>query len=390
MSKALQPIVPFVPKEFIKNPFFAAVKQTAPRELTIDGKRWVIGVAHPTKRRESPALDMRHARACFALLSFRDRLEEGRVIHFSMNEFCKRYARSQGGRYARDVLNILYDLQETFVAREMEDDKIQIFQILGEIEIHKKATRRRDALRAISPQEEMWLDRVSLSPEFFGLMHRWEELARIRLDVLNGLTSPKAQAIYTYIPSRAVHHGKSDPFQITAANLLDQIGAPVPKHKSRRKQTFQQHGENSILSQLDGAEIADGSKLRAVMEETRDGSDMKLIFWTEKEEQEQAEALPGAPSKMLDAWLKSGRTKATYQKRIRRRQPLSDYHRDLLEKAEVKLEGNERFFENAAALLGRQMDALLSEAKGDALEGDPGDNPTGRMIYRVMKTLEGG
>jgi len=383
-----EPITPLVPRELVTAPFFAAVKQTEPRVLVIDGKQWAIGIAHPTKRRESPALDMRHARACFALLSFRDRLQDGRSIHFSMNEFCKRYAKSRGGRYARDVLNILYDLQETYVAREIEDGTIEYFQILGEINIHQKAARRRDALQAVSTQHEMWLDRVSLSPEFFGLMRRWEELAQIRLDVLNSLKSTKAQAIYTYIPSRAIHHGKDDPFQITASNILEQIGAPVPKHKSKRKEVFCQHGDKSILNQLNGAEIASGAKLRVVLEETKDGSDVKLIFWTEKEEQEKA-LEPPKTSKMLDAWLVGGRSKKTYDERMKKRRPLNDYHRDLLEKAEVQIEGNERFFENAAVLLGGQMDMLLSEAKGDALEGDAGNNPTGRMIYRILEAIRG-
>ena len=381
-----QPITPFVPRELVVAPFFAAVKQTEPRELTIDGKKWAIGIAHPTKRRESPALDMRHARACFALLSFRDRLEDGRTIHFSMNEFCKRYAHSQGGRFARDVLNLLYDLQETFVAREIEDDKIEYFQILGEIYIHQKATRRSDAMKAVSPQHEMWLDRVALSPEFFGLMVRWEELARIRLDVLNNLKSTKAQAIYTYIPSRAVHHTKDSPFQITLSKVLEQIGAPVPKHKSVRKKVFVQHGEKSILNQLDGAEIADGSRLRVALEETRDGRDFKLIFWSEGGG-ETKQVTEDKGSKMLDAWLRSGRSKMAYEKRLKSRKILSDYHAELLERANVELDGNERFFENAAALLGVQMDQILSEAKGDALEGDPGNNPTGRMIFRLMNAI---
>lgn len=384
-----KPIIPLVPRELVTAPFFAAVKQTEPRELTIDGKKWAIGIAHPTKRRESPALDMRHARACFALLSFRDRLEDGRTIHFSMNEFCKRYANSRGGRYARDILDILYDLQETFVSREIEDDKIEYFQILGEIVIHQKAARRRDALQALSTQKEMWLDRIALSPEFFGLMTRWEELARIRLDVLNSLKSTKAQAIYTYIPSRAVHHSKESPFQITAKNVLEQIGAPVPEHKSVRKKVFVQHGEKSIINQLDGAEIANGSRLRVALEETKDGRDMKLIFWTEKDETEKP-ALEAKPtSKMLDAWLTSGRSQAAYEQRIKGRKPLSDYHLELLERSRVEVEGNERFFENAAALLGSQMDMVLSESKGDALEGDPGNNPTGRMIYRILKAIQG-
>ncbi len=380
-------LTPFVPRELIVAPFFAAVKQTEPRELTIDGKRWTIGIEHPTKRRGSPALDMRHARACFALLTFRDRLEDGRTINFSMNEFCKRYAHSQGGRFARDVLKLLYDLQETFVAREIENDTIEYFQILGEITIHQKAARRSDALLAVSSQGEMWLDRVALSPEFFGLMTRWEELARIRLDVLNDLKSSKAQAIYTYIPSRAVHHTKESPFQITAINVLEQIGAPVPPQKSKRKQVFCQHGEKSILNQLDGSEIANGSRLRVAMEETRDKSDFKLIFWTEKREGETKQLAQDNSSKMLDAWRKSGRSQGLYEQRLKSRKPLSDYHRELLERAEVKLDGNERFFENAAALLGVQMDQILSETKGDALEGDPGNNPTGRIIYRLMSAI---
>ena len=44
----------------------------------------------------------------------------------------------------------------------------------------------------------------------------------------------------------------------------------------------------------------------------------------------------------------------------------------------------------AAALLGNnRFEQVLSEAKGDALEGDPGHNPTGRLIYRLMEALKG-
>ena len=138
--------------------------------------------------------------------------------------------------------------RSTFVSREADDDTIEYFQILGEIYIHQKATRRRDAMQAVSCQHEMWLDRVALSPEFFGLMHRWEELARIRLDVLNGLKSTKAQAIYTYLPSRAVHHTKDNPFQITARNVLEQIGAPIPAYKSKRRQVFEDRKSTRLNS----------------------------------------------------------------------------------------------------------------------------------------------
>jgi len=92
---------------------------------------------------------------------------------------------------------------------------------------------------------------------------------------------------------------------------------------------------------------------------------------------------------MLDTWLSSGKSHKIYTQRLSKRRPLSDYHRDLLEKADVELEGNERFFENAVALLGNQMDMILSEAKGDALEGDAGNNPTGRIIYRIIEAIKG-
>lgn len=125
------------------------------------------------------------------------------------------------------------------------------------------------------------------------------------------------------------------------------------------------------------------------LEETKDKSDFKLIVWTEGGGEPTPNVVE-SKSKMLEAWLTSGRSQRLYEKRMKSRQPLSDYHRDLLERADVKLEGNERFFENAAALLGIQMDQILSEAKSDALEGDAGNNPTARIIYRLMSAIQKG
>ena len=378
-------ITPLVPREMIVAPFFAAAKQHQGREITVDGRRWVIGVDHPTRRRPSPALDMRHARACFALLSYRDRLHNGRDIFFSMNEFCHRYASSQGGRYASDILNVLFDLQDTWIAREIDGGKVEYFQILGDIKILQKTARRHDALKTLSINHEMWLDRVTLSPEFFGLLKRYEELARIRLDVLISLTSPKAQAMYTYIPSRAVHHTESQPFAINLATILQQIGVRIPSAKSKRKQVFTQN-KTSILSQLDGAEIIDGV-LRVKLAETTDGSDFKLNFWVEKEN---ISKVPNPPtrSKMLAAWIEGGRSRASFQERLRQSRPLEYRHRETLEKIRVNMETSEKFFQNACALLGHRFDRILSEAKGDALEGDIGKNPTGRLIHRILNELK--
>ena len=391
-------LTPVVPKDFVTAPFFTARKTPGPRALTINDVRWTIGIPHPTKRGvASPALDMRHGRACFALLSFRDRLQ-GRDIHFSLNEFCHRYAQSQGGRYSREILDILFELRETWVRREIlkpgqnqNDDKDphknydKDFTIIGEIMLARKPVRRRDAIRKLE-QRELWLDRVSLTPEFFSLFEDWEKLARIRLDVLTAITSPTAQAIYTFIPSRAVHHSKSDPFKIGLALLLQQIALPVPPHKSVRKKIFTQH-RTSVIAQLDGKEILDGV-LRVSLAETKDGSDYNFLAWVEKGANAKPALPPASKSKLLDTWRAGGRSKQEFDRRVKTAQPLSDYHKELLQKSRAVLDGNERFFQLAAALLGQgKFEQILSEAKGDALEGSPGFNPTGRLIYRLMDAL---
>jgi hypothetical protein len=124
------PLIPFVPRDFLIAPVFTATPQTEPRTLVINSVKWTIGDEHPIKRHPTPALDMRHGRACFTLLSFRDRLTNERDIHFSMNEFCHRYANSQGGRYSRKILSILFDLHETWISRELPDGKTERFAII--------------------------------------------------------------------------------------------------------------------------------------------------------------------------------------------------------------------------------------------------------------------
>ncbi|HEY5792235.1 MAG TPA: hypothetical protein VIS74_02990 [Chthoniobacterales bacterium] len=385
-----KPLTPAVPRDFVTAPIFAATKQTEPRTIIVNGVRWIIGDEHPTKHEPSPAFDIRHGRACLTALSFRDRMQNGRDINFSMNEFCHRYAQSRGGRYSRDILDILFDLRETWVRRISPDGRIERFTIIGEIKIDERPIRRRDDARLLETQGELWLDRVSLSPEFFGLLQQWETLAKIRLDVLNGLTSPTAQAIYTFLPSRAVHHDEGQPFAIRLTNLLEQISAPVSPHKSVRKRLFTQN-THSILSQLDGAQIMNGT-LRASIDETKDGKDFNLLAWAENVREPRPLPAFSAPnSKLLDMWLAKGRSKKEFDRRMKRRAPLSGYAEELLEKAKVKVDdGNRAFFEIASGFLSEdRFHGILAEAKGDTLEGDPGKNPTGRLIHRLMKAIEG-
>lgn len=382
-------LTPSVPKELITAPVFAATRQTGSRTLDIDGVKWTLGAPRPDMRQFSPAFDIRHGRLCFALLSFRDRLINGREIRFSINELAHRMANSNNGQYSRQLLNLLFDLRDTWIQLEYPDTSKTNFSVIESLRVNNKPVRRSDAADVIKQQGELWLDFVNLSPEFFGLMQRIEKLGRIRLDVLNEITSPLAQSIYTYIPSRAVHHTQLSPFAIRLTNALEQLSHPVPPYKSFRKNLFTQN-RTSVIAQLDGRELIDGV-LRVDLAETKDGTDYNLLAWVEKDTSDITPAQPRqAKSKLLSLWLETGRSKVDFDQRMKKRQPLSDYAEELLTKSKVTIDGSRTFFEMTCALLGEnRFHAILSEAKGDALEGDPGNHPTKRLIYRLTEAVKG-
>jgi hypothetical protein len=375
------------PRDYFLGPVFAAAKQTGPREVTIGGRRYLIGGFHPMRRNlKPPALDVRHARAIFSLLSFRDPFEDTRLLRFSFNEFCRRYARTNGGRYARAIAEIVADLLDSYIrVTDLKTGIAHEYRLIEHIDIEKRPIRRRDASLASSPQLEMWFNGCTLSPEFYGLLHRITELQHLKLNVFTSIRSPLAQAIYLYIPSRAHHHSENDPFEISLTTLLEQVSFPIPSQKNRRHQLFTQNS-NSILSQLDGVETLSG-KFRVDLVETQDGSDWKLLTWIEKLPKRTVHG----DSKLIKAYLDSGRSREHLDQALANITPLSDYEKELLETGKVEVTRNHRFFELAKAILGSaRFTGLLAEAKGDILEDRKATkNPTARLIFRIMETVSG-
>jgi len=378
------------PKDYFLGPVFAATKQTGPREVTIGERRYQIGGSNPMRRNgQKPALDVRHARAIFALLSFRDPFADSRLIRFSFNEFCQRYARTNGGRYARAISEIVADLIESYIrVTDLKTGVGHQYRLIERLDIESRPPRRRDSKLAQSNQSELWFNGCSLSPEFFGLLGRITELQHLRLDVFTSIRSPLAQAIYLYIPSRAHHHDEGSPFEITVSKLLEQISFPVPMHKSKRKELLMKHQAEgrAVIQQLDGRKTLSGV-FRVRLVETCDQTDWKIQAWIEKPERKQ----PRKPSNsvLVAAWLDSGRSRESLDQRLASLKPLTGYERDLLEKAGVRLAGSERFFELAKAMLSPpRFVGLLAEAKGDELEGRKArKNPTARLIWRVKEAV---
>lgn len=375
------------PKDFLISPFFAAKPQTGARQVIVGHRHYLIGGFHPLDdTQHPPALDVRHARAIFSLLSFReDALDKTQLIRFSFNQFCRQYASSNGGRYARAIKKILRDLINSFI--RITDTRTGIaheYRLIERIDIEKRPIRRKDARLANSQQLEMWFNSCTLSPEFAGLLCDIDELQHLRFDVLNAIRSPLAQAIYLYIPSRAYYHDAHKPFEITLTNLLQQVSFPVPAINWVRKKLFTQN-RDSILKQLDGAETLTG-RFRVKLAPTADGKDWKLLAWEEcSDKTKQAKK----DSKLLMAWEKSGRSRDAFERAMAVIIPLSAYEHDLLEAANVVIEKNRPFFERAKALVGAvRFVELVGAAKGDELEGRKATkNPTARLIYRLMEEI---
>lgn len=378
------------PRDYFLGPVFAATKQTGAREVTVGARRYLIGGFHPIHpTRMPPALDVRHARAIFSLLSFRDPFEETRLIRFSFNEFCRRYAHTNGGRYARDIKGILGDLMDTYLrVTEVQSSISHDYRLLEHVDIERRPIRRKDDSRAVSPQQELWFNGATLSEAFFKLLNRIVELQHLKLDVLTSIRSPLAQAIYLYIPSRAHHHTEKAPFEISLTTLLQQVSHPIPQTRKLRKKLFTQN-RSSILSQLDGKETLSGV-FRVRLESTSDDLDWKLQAWVERAgEPHKPKQRTFPQSKMTRAFLSTGHTREDLERRLECVAHLSDYETELLQKAKVKVEGNERALELAKALLGEEcFQSLLAEAKGDALEGrEATKTPNHRLTFRIMEAL---
>ena len=391
-SRATGDLPVLAPKDYFLGPVFAATKQTGSRIVTVGEKRYEIGGFHPLRRNLfPPALDVRHARAIFTLLSFRNPYDDGpsRLVRFSLNEYCRRYARSNGGRYSRDIQQILGDLVDSYIrVTDVQSGKAHTYRLIERVDIEERPIRRRDSRLANDLQSEMWFNGCTLSPEFSGLLNRIAELQHMNLNVFTSIRSPLAQAIYLYIPSRAHHHSEVDPFEISLTKILDQVSFQIPSQKNRRRQIFTQHEDEgrSIMQQLDGLETLTGN-FRVRLVETADGKEWKLLAWVEKRERKLKEAK--ADSKIVAAYLKSGRPRELLDQALSNIEPMTDYELELLTKANVEFGKNRRFFEVAKALLREsKFDGLLAGAKADEVEGRKArKNPTARLIHRIMEAV---
>ena len=402
------PKIVSVPKDWLARGasavMFPATKQSKSRLIEFDDHAVEIGGNSPLTEQGSNAdfsLDIRHGRACFVLLSFKKSYEDTQLVRFSLNQFAKRYAGTNSGRYSRDIRKILHEIASCwFKVWNKERTEFKSYRIIERIIVEGKAPRRKDAKEAtaLTEQRELWLDEVQLSREFCGFLSDIAELGQLRLDVLNSITSKIAQAIYVWLAAPASQATQHKPFEITYENLLRKIDHPsADKAKSVRRKMLTQNGKNCVIEQLNGIETLTGV-LRCREAETKDGKDYKLLAWVDKRPQKisDKEGFPrpglvrkASPNnKMTQAYMEHHTTE-DLEAAFKRLGDLSEYEMDMLKTAGVDVEGSYDCYKLAKALIGEQrFGEIISEAKGFKLEGiKPVKNETARLIKWLMDEI---
>jgi len=363
-----------VPKAYVTSPIFSAKSTTESRTVYLaNGTRYTIGGNLLDTGKYAPALDVRHLRLLLVLLFFRQRdYPPPSKITFSMNEACHHYASSQGGRYSREIMRLFEDLKNScFEVQEAGARDFFIYPILKDFRVRGRYRRRKP--KSDQMQKELHLEYAELHENFIPILM---ETVHFDLSAFKKMSSPIAQAVYAFIPSRATYRPKDNPFSITITTILKQIGAAIPQAKWARKKLFTQN-KVSILKQLNGAPTRTGF-LRVIIEETSDKEDYKLLFWEERapadlpiENQStlNQKKAPHVTSVFFQIWIDRGGTNEGYQRKTCNLPEITPYEQGLMQMAKIEFKGNERAFQVAKVLIGdASFEECLGYSKSYAIE----------------------
>jgi hypothetical protein len=391
-----------IPKDWSTAPVFSPNKQVGVREIVVNGNTWKMGIANPLTNAPSASIDMAHVRILLAVLSF---WQGCNPLSMSLKELGKRAAGAHGGAYFKLLRQRLGQLRDYWIAVDLKSGDKRMFPAISRIEITSRKIHSRrtdsDAQQRLAldewgvedsgaPDEGLrflQLENVALAPEFAEFLSDFTNLMHVRLDVLRTLPSDVAQALYLFIPSRAVHRNKTDPWKINLTNLFEQLAMAIPSSKSRRRRILTQHARKSVVQQLDGARILNGN-LRVGLKLNREETDWMLLAWVD--DPDDTPDLSETQSALVKAWNDSGRRQEELLKLLRSRLPdLSEEEGYLCEAAKVELPKVERFLQLCKVAIGSAaLRRTLAELKIDVIEKrGPIKSPTGTLLWRLLQLV---
>lgn len=346
-----QPMV--LPQPYGKAPIFAPTVQEKTRIVNVEDSVWEIGVTDPDSREVSSkflrGFDVRHAQVIFGLLNYyhRNGYSYDAEVDMSYNKLMDICGFSHG-KQDSIVKEILADLKYTTTAIRRGNERT-LFTVIGEIS--KKQDLEKDRTH---------LKYIVFSRSFIDMLDQHHQFFSFYMAFWNKLPSKIAQAIYLYLPSRAIEKTSfQNAYKIKLENLMTQLGMPVPKYKSERRKVFSQH-KSPVITQLDGAPIHHNKVLRVELAETKDKTDYNLCAWTEIAK-DYVEPEFNTSSNLAVWWQESGGTLREFQERMRRKPFLNDYEAQNLKNAGINVKKDMTFLRMSKALLGQ---CIFSEITG--------------------------
>lgn len=333
-----------IPRDMVTTPFFT-VAPLENRSFIMGNRQWDFNVP----------LTIEHGAVLYNILSFKDVFNPTDKISFTMTELCSRVFESDSAPNIEKTKSLLNSLSSVSIRiLNLETDKFQIVRLIRDIII--EGERKQNTIQEIASSR---IKGVVIHPDFIEVLEKTAEITGINLQEFNSIRSKIAKAIYNYLPSRAFHHDKQDPFEINLATLFQQLNITGYDTKSERKKLITQHKE-SVIKQLDGKNLISG-KLRVKLHETKDKKDHKLVTWTDRND------VPPWANTILDT-----------------------YDLEILDQCNIKLDKVEKFLKKAKYVLGIvAFREILAEEKNKVLEGNMANKGSvARLLDTLSRTLD--
>ena len=373
-------------KDCFRAPIFTVTRTGKERVVKVGENIWRIGVDNPLKKKKEVVrnLTIDHALIIFAFFSFTNPIECPRKIIFSLNRLCQLIYGGSTPKTYQKAKELMDDLLSCWTSIIHPDQTKKTFRVLKNVNIIQKPFRKGN--KKLS--DEIWLDSVELSEEFYELIYNVENHLFIRIGLIKQLSSNLARTIYLYLPSRAINASKNgDVFKITLTKLLGQTEVKIPRYKSDRYQLFTKN-KHPIISQLNGAKLLGNRTFRCKLEETSDKKDYNLVCWVEFSK--------GVPSNeptnsvLYTAFKSAGGTLKIWKERlgIKATCEFNVYEIEALEHI-PDWQNSEEFLLMAKCLMGGLFTECLGIVKNHVLEGkDISKSPLRMLNHEIMEAMK--
>ena len=278
-------------------------------------------------------------------------------ISCSLNDLCQLVATARGGKYYRDIIGRLQQLEKIYVEVQEEATKdVWSFRVVGSIHCVTKPPRRKDSKAARDPQMELHLNAIHLSAEFVRYVTTFPS-HYLRLDQLRSMRLTLSRAIYAFAPGLAYQHA----YRRNIKDLLAELGIEPPPLLCYQKKYFLGWSKDgkSVLSELRAARTNNDDQIWAALEDTTVNGKRTCNFVLRI-----IETVRKPETAMQAIWLDAGKSIGDYRRLLSNiERDVLSYELDLLKQVGVSPEDYAPLLKEGKALLGGDFDSVFASFK---------------------------